>query len=301
MCMYMLCCVVLCVRNEIEDRQNRQQTILYDLRYMILRVHLVPCAQWHMHCRIGVHTRTPNTHTRTHNNDWYDGTVRTYTNNDRTEEEKEEYEKPPGCYQGLKQTGHMKSMVLTFFVWFFFLGMCISGAEPVWLSLWIIVYIGYLVECWMSSTWRYLKNQDSGDGTVKLLDSLVKASPTIHWYVECYHYETRIVQPTHNNKNVVLWVYGSHANATVLTNAKYTVEVFRTDFSVYQYVRDYKNRAKVKAIILPGGMYLHVIYLLCRLMFVLVFCFVLFVCSVPLKIIYVLYLTCYAVQHTYNK
>lgn len=38
-----------------------------------------------------------------------------------------------------------------------------------WFVVWLMFYIGYLIECYLSSTWRYLKTQTSGDATQVVL------------------------------------------------------------------------------------------------------------------------------------
>ena len=62
----------------------------------------------------------------------------------------------------------------------------------------IAVYIVYLILEFCSSTSRYLRHKNSSEGIKKKMGELYKAQPSIKFYAECYHYETRTYTVTNN-------------------------------------------------------------------------------------------------------
>jgi len=61
--------------------------------------------------------------------------------------------------------------------------------------------LSYLVEIFCSSSFSYL-NQAHEKGTVKIIvRNMKKAKPSIHWFVQCYHYETRRYTTTDSDGN----------------------------------------------------------------------------------------------------
>ncbi|ETO25188.1 hypothetical protein RFI_11954 [Reticulomyxa filosa] len=137
------------------------------------------------------------------------------------------------CCKQLKSKELVKSLVLTILGWILLAVMLVSR-NPLVAAVFVLVYILYVVECCMSSTWKYLRHQDTA--TVKLLgykflsnnykknsfiiyfkglnpfflskkkrgpffnqtffDELRKTDPVINWDMKSYHYESCYTKPS---------------------------------------------------------------------------------------------------------
>jgi len=69
-----------------------------------------------------------------------------------------------------------------------------------WLCFCILVLL-YLVECYTSSSRKYLTNEADKESVFEYVDRMKQNAPQIWWKVECYHYETRVRTVTRKDAN----------------------------------------------------------------------------------------------------
>ena len=69
----------------------------------------------------------------------------------------------------------------------------IGFESNIWLVILIVIYILYLIIEFNSPAFKFLRNKTNELGIKNIMANLIQTPPTIEFYCECYHYETRTV------------------------------------------------------------------------------------------------------------
>jgi len=70
-------------------------------------------------------------------------------------------------------------------------GFFLSIPPPIFLGIWAGIYLFYLIDVFCTNSCKYLKNMDFVEDFVGHVERIKKVAPTIGFWCECYHYETR--------------------------------------------------------------------------------------------------------------
>ena len=102
---------------------------------------------------------------------------------------------------GRQPVSHVKSSVLTFTVVGLLLRNLFSGLSR---SSWVLFAVAlalYLLEAFFCSTQRYLSNLSDASALVERVDILKVQPPSVHWDLECYHYQQRYQHSKQNRSH----------------------------------------------------------------------------------------------------
>eukprot|EP01083_Nonionella_stella_P170943 582833_1 len=170
---------------------------------------------------------------------------------DSEDETDDEDEEDDHIMRTLISDGHHVALILTLIVFVMLLIAAITG-NIVAIILFILCYCLYLGECYVNKTWKEMNDKESGEGNVKLLDTLRKTPPVIDLHIECYHYESNYTIPS-GEKNTIVWVHGKTENAHYLDELGLITKCFKWDWNGINFIADKENQSTIAAVVLPSG------------------------------------------------
>jgi len=118
------------------------------------------------------------------------------------------FDNSPKDGDGCCNKSHLLSWVLCLLFWGF-TGFGILGlvglygvVEGIWpVIVMIVLYIVYIIECFCSSTMKYLNNIYLKEQLAEYINRIQSYPPRITWNISCYHWETRRERHTYTDSN----------------------------------------------------------------------------------------------------